>query len=385
MTFDDNGNLYIQVGGNTNAGVPGALSTSQTQEEDLFSAATLIARNVTSPTFDGHLTYNTNGDQTGGWDVEVFASGQRNPYDVSSNRCQTFEILSFSQTRRLTILAHASIPQIVYHSNGKMYGTDNGPNYKFGKISVGCGDGEEYEGDDPFEPDKLNLLEEGHYYGHPNRKRGETDSRQCEWRSAFQKSANYTMPIKKLYSSSNGICEFESNHFGGALRGDLIIGRYKGALYHVKLTNEGQKAAGALQEQPPVLVRQGGLSVSQGPDGTLFAVSNFVGNVFYHAPEEEEAEIMTVKSIFPRRGPEAGNTTLKIFGQKMFNATADPLVTVGGLDCPVVDRMIYTDVASREMQWVKCTLPAGVGKSDVVVSFGEEVSTFSSYRYIPGQ
>jgi hypothetical protein len=47
--------------------------------------------------------------------------------------------------------------------------------------------------------------------------------------------------------------------------------------------------------------------------------------------------------------------------------------------------MIYTDVASREMQWVKCTLPAGVGKSDVVVSFGEEVSTFSSYRYIPGQ
>jgi hypothetical protein len=106
MTFDDNGNLYIQVGGNTNAGVPGALSTSQTQDEDLFSAATLIARNVTTPTFDGHLTYNTNGDQTGGWDVDVFASGQRNPYDVSSNRCQSFVILSLSQTRRLTILAH---------------------------------------------------------------------------------------------------------------------------------------------------------------------------------------------------------------------------------------------------------------------------------------
>lgn len=90
MTFDDNGNLYIQVGGNTNAGVPGALSTSQTQEEDLFSAATLIARNVTSLGFDGHVTYANNGDQTGGWDVGVFASGQRNPYDVSCAHCLTF-------------------------------------------------------------------------------------------------------------------------------------------------------------------------------------------------------------------------------------------------------------------------------------------------------
>lgn len=115
------------------------------------------------------------------------------------------------------------------------------------------------------------------------------------------------MPIKKLESSSNGIIEFQSNHFGGALRGDLIIGRYKGAIHHVKLTNEGLKAAGALEDDPPELITQGGLDVTQGPDGSLFVVSNFLGNVFYHAPDEQEAELMTVKSIFPRRGPQAGN------------------------------------------------------------------------------
>lgn len=86
MTFDDNGNMYIQVGGNTNAGVPGALSTSQQQEEDLFSAATIIARNVTSPTFNGTITYDPNGDQLSGFDVSVFAPGMRNPYDVSVSR-----------------------------------------------------------------------------------------------------------------------------------------------------------------------------------------------------------------------------------------------------------------------------------------------------------
>jgi len=63
--------------------VPGALSTSQQQEEDLFSAATLIARNVSSPSFDGNVTYDANGDQLSGFSVSVFASGMRNPFGIT--------------------------------------------------------------------------------------------------------------------------------------------------------------------------------------------------------------------------------------------------------------------------------------------------------------
>jgi hypothetical protein len=102
------------------------------------------------------------------------------------------------------------------------------------------------------------LLEEGTYHGHANRKRGETDPRQCIWRDIDETSDGYTEPIKKLESSTNGICEFQSDHFGGALRGQLILGRYKGELYRVKLTNGGE-GAGVVDEFPNVLTTDGGL------------------------------------------------------------------------------------------------------------------------------
>jgi glucose/arabinose dehydrogenase len=95
LEFDNDGNLLIQVGGNTNAGVPGALSSSQLQKEDALSAATLIARNFNSPKFNGTITYDsfTARNQISGFDVQVFAAGLRNSFDL------------------------------VMHSNGKMYAT----------------------------------------------------------------------------------------------------------------------------------------------------------------------------------------------------------------------------------------------------------------------
>jgi glucose/arabinose dehydrogenase len=88
LEFDDYGNMFIQVGGNTNAGVPGPLSQTYLQDENYLSAATLIARGVTRPNFDGLVTYDTNGDMTAGYDVQVYAAGMRNPFDVSI--CSTF-------------------------------------------------------------------------------------------------------------------------------------------------------------------------------------------------------------------------------------------------------------------------------------------------------
>jgi glucose/arabinose dehydrogenase len=95
LEFDHNGNLFINVGGNTNAGVPGPLSSSGLQEEDALSAATLIARNVNSPSFDGKVKYDNTvtRNQVSGFGVEVFSSGLRNAFDL------------------------------VMHSNGKLYAT----------------------------------------------------------------------------------------------------------------------------------------------------------------------------------------------------------------------------------------------------------------------
>jgi len=99
IEFGDNGELYIQIGGNTNGGIPGQLTGKQIQKENYYSAATLVAY-LADPQFDGTITYDApdNGSPNGGNGVEVFASGLRNPVGL------------------------------VLHSNGKLYGTDNGPN-----------------------------------------------------------------------------------------------------------------------------------------------------------------------------------------------------------------------------------------------------------------
>jgi glucose/arabinose dehydrogenase len=146
------------------------LHSREQQDEDWFSAATLVARNIRNPAvFDGDLTYDSDGFQTGGWSVEVFAPGMRNPFDI------------------------------VFHSNGKLYGTDNGPNKGFGNESIACN----MKADDPYEPDELNLIQEGKYFGHPNRLRGSNgDSRQCVYRRPSETTTeSYSAPIAKLPSS----------------------------------------------------------------------------------------------------------------------------------------------------------------------------------------
>lgn len=84
------------------AGIPGELSGSQKMNENVFSAAALVAH-VGRPDFNGDITYSKpdNGDIVSGGGasgVELFATGLRNPY------------------------------RILLHSNGKLYATDNGPN-----------------------------------------------------------------------------------------------------------------------------------------------------------------------------------------------------------------------------------------------------------------
>ena len=60
----------------------------------------------------------------------------------------------------------------------------------------------------------IRILHLGRYYGHPNRKRGETDPRQCIWHSANDPSDDdYTAAIVVSTSSIVGICEFQTNHF----------------------------------------------------------------------------------------------------------------------------------------------------------------------------
>jgi hypothetical protein len=106
-------------------------------------------------------------------------------------------------------------------------------------MATGCGPGQQIP--DKPESDELNLLEEGKYYGHPNHMRAQTDPRQCVWRSASTPSdAQYTAPLLKLSSSTDGIIEFASDAFGGQMRGNLIVIKYGGGPSRVILNADGR-------------------------------------------------------------------------------------------------------------------------------------------------
>ena len=208
------------------------MSASRIQKENVLGGATLVAY-LSSPNFDGHITYDApdDGNMISGFGVGVFAYGNRNPYDL------------------------------VLHSNGYLYGTDNGPNLNYGDLATGCTPGQELP--EIEEEDKINLLEFGNYYGHPNRKRGETDPRQCIWRSQNEPSdGDYTAPIVIGTSSIDGICEFQTAHFNSQMRGNLIYSKYKDPLHRVILTQDGRGVIP--QSNPPIpLVGDHTLDVTQ--------------------------------------------------------------------------------------------------------------------------
>jgi hypothetical protein len=106
IEFGDSRELYIQLGGNTNGGVPGRISGSSIQKENYYSSATLVAY-IHKSGFNGTLTYNADddGNPSGGSGIEFFCVGNRNPFGLT------------------------------LHSNGYLYGTDNGPNTGYGECA----------------------------------------------------------------------------------------------------------------------------------------------------------------------------------------------------------------------------------------------------------
>jgi IPT/TIG domain len=225
------------------------------------------------------------------------------------------------------------------------------------------------------------YLQKGGYYGHPNHKRALSlpDPRQCVWHAAkapSNPSAGYTSALMMVPSSMDGIIEFESDHFGGEMRGDLIMSKYKGKLHRVVLMPDGI-SANPYTNPAVELTGEDGLAVTQAPDGSLIDARHDKDTLFRMRPVEADSPLMDIKSVFPRRGRLSGNSKFMIFGVK-FSASPAPIVTVGGNPC--------TGAVRKSETKIECTLPAGTaGRKDVVVTIGAATDTFvNGYRYITG-
>jgi hypothetical protein len=235
----DGNSLYWAYGGNTNKGGPS--NNFANLPEYAYSAAILSvdlaaigSSTYTMPTLDDPSRGSASGpnqndvnDPFGGNDganqaritagspVQVFAPGFRNPYDL---------VIATTGSRA-----------------GKIYSPDNGPNGGWGDVPVGEGTqnctnqtvGQAETGAN----DALHLVTPGYYGGHANPTRGNANNTfngqspvlssnpvECDFRSS---KTSETTSISLLPNSSNGIAEYTTDNFGGAMTGNLIIASYQ--------------------------------------------------------------------------------------------------------------------------------------------------------------
>jgi glucose/arabinose dehydrogenase len=181
LAFGPDGALYLAIGGLTNAGLPS--SSFFNQSEVNLSGAIL------------RIDVNTN-------QVTLYATGFRNPYDL------------------------------VWHTNGRLYATDNGANAGLGpRPNNDCS-----VGPDPgTPPDELNRVVAGRYYGHPNPSRGE-----C----VFNGGLNYLGPMTTFSASVDGIDVYASARVP-AFQGNLFTANFiSGQINRVQLASTGTSVVG---------------------------------------------------------------------------------------------------------------------------------------------
>lgn len=350
IAFGPDGRLYIAQGSTTNAGVVNPNAGLFQREEVPTSAAMLVA-DIHAPAFNGNITYSPTGTystsvvQTGG-DVDVYASGLRNPYDL------------------------------VFHSNGRLYNTDNGPNIGYGPGSETCTTAFPM---DPYAPDELNIIVEDGYYGHPNRNRGLNlvgEGRQCTYHPGTEASGGgYTAPIALLPTSSNGIAEYTSGVFEGQMQGDLIyVAWVDSTMHRVELSGDGSSVVSdtTLAENLP-----NALDVAVQADGTIF-VANWGGNsVEFFKPDETPATGISVTGIAPAGGPVAGGQFVTISGTN-FTTTADTTANIGG--APITGLVVQNSTTITGF-----TSAGTAGLRDVVVTNSIGTGTLTNgYNYTTG-
>lgn len=309
LQFDENGDLLIAIGGNTNTGEFDGVFGSQAPESPLTSA--ILRARITEPTFNGAIDYefidpndpdllqlaieendpnpSPNDqrygnfvqvvDQPGEIEVETFAVGLRNPYDL------------------------------VFTSDSLIFATDNGPN--------------------GIAEDELNLVSEGDFLGHPSIPRSQFDPRQALANAIYNPSvpsnADYTAPLVALPSSTNGIDEYRAETFDGQLRGQLFAQRFNGEVFFFQRTTDGLD----IENTNTFFDIADGLDILAGPGGVIFGIDRNDNEVSIAEPVDSAVSQATPYDIFPFRAPAIGGNQFVIGGTN-FGSAGNTTVYIGG-------------------------------------------------------
>ncbi len=353
IEFDHNGDLYVAIGGNTNAGVP-ACPIGGLPESPLSAA--ILKASISKPFFNGDIVYweigsnppVENDDQVfgdtvrvaDGVDVSVYAPGLRNSYDLTLT------------TQNL------------------LYATDNGPNTGFGAASTGP----DTQGPDPFFSDEFCLVEFNQYYGHPNRTRGAYDSRQNIYHDNTEAPVphEFTQSLTNLASSTNGLVEYRAATFNSAMRGDVLTQKLNSITLRMILTSDGRDVTSKVSL--PVSLQS--LDITTGPGGVIFGAAHAANKVVIAEPVETVGGLR-LYDIFPWRAPESGGYPFTL-GGKEFGTLATTSVTIGGQPA------VLTSVSPTRIRGV---IPAHPDSTrdllDVVVTVGAQSRVLpKAFRYL---
>lgn len=255
LHFAADGRLFMAIGGNTGAGAANNADTEFGDRGEQPLSAALLVADVKAAGFDGTCGDPTNIYSSDDCDVRVFASGLRNTYDF------------------------------VFHSNGHIYGPDNGlgvaGSFPPSPTSPcdGFGSTSSYQngGHNPGEqPDELNLIEQGGFYGHPNPTRAECvfgdGSFQGVSPSANYKPATHDLGLNR---SANGIIEYRGDAFCGSLRSALLVTNYSVGddVVLLQLAEDGRSVVSAVSL---ISGLSDPLPIVEAPDGS-FVVGEFGG------------------------------------------------------------------------------------------------------------
>lgn len=363
MFVDDNGDILLCSGSNTNAGIKWPLS-GDVPESPLSAAILKIC--TSRPNFNGVVQYEDSvtgalvadqvyGEQidvVSGVDVEVFAPGLRNSLDL------------------------------VLHTNGYLYATDNGPNNNYGPASLSMTTQGGYP--HPTTGDTLDLVEPGRYYGLPNRARGRYDERQAVYRSNSDPAIPHlhAAPLTPLNASSNGIDEYRATAFNSGMRGDLVAMKWNTGVWQISLNDSGRRVTTKVLHgsSSAPFTQNRGLDVVTGPGGAILAIDYNGNKVRAQVPDDAAAIGLTPYDIFPWRAPATGGQRFVIGGQNFGTSLAATSVFIGGVAATV------TSVSDTRIVGQLPPSPTGGATTglDVEVRVGLDSRTITAgFRYMP--
>jgi len=282
--------LYLASAGNTNSGAP---SNNFALLPEYALSAAILSIDLTAI---GETTYDLptldDEDQPGidvtdpfggnngknqallvpGGPVQVFASGFRNAYDL------------------------------VLTSNGRFYAVDNGPNAGWGDVPIGEGP-EGNATNEVNEPgltygDGLHFITgAGYYGGHPNPTRSNPANTfnptnpQSPVSVANPIESDFLIPgvedasLIVFGNSTNGIVEYTSSAFGGALQGDLLVASFDNTIKRITLNAAGDQVVSSENLFSNVGFRPLDVTTGTGSfDGSIWVVDVALGTVYVFEP-----------------------------------------------------------------------------------------------------